>query len=186
MNIPALSPAVILDRDGILHRDTGYLIRFEELEPIPGTEEALRLLQDKGFRLFVASNQSGVARGFFSLEDVLALNAKIQGFFLEKGVRIEDFAVCPHLPEGKIAAYAVTCDCRKPKPGMLLDLATRHGLDLSRSYMVGDSVRDVEAGVSAGATGVLIRPGPKGTAADKERLNEYPTLLDFAHSVVRV
>jgi D-glycero-D-manno-heptose 1,7-bisphosphate phosphatase len=186
MNASALSPAIILDRDGILHRDTGYLIRFEDIQPLPGTEEALHLLQEKGFRLFVASNQSGVARGFFSLEEVLALNAKIQAFFLEKGIHIEEFTICPHLPEGKIAAYAITCDCRKPKPGMLLDLARRHGLDLSRSYMVGDSLRDVEAGVAAGTTGVFIQASPDGVAVNKERLNVYPTLLDFAHTVERV
>ena len=143
MNASALSPAIILDRDGTLHRDTGYLIRFEDLEFLPGVEEALHLLQNKGFRLFVASNQSGVARGFFSLEEVLTLNAKIQDFFLKKGIHIEDFAICPHHTEGKLPAYTVACDCRKPRPGMLLDLARRHGLDLSRSYMVGDSPRDV-------------------------------------------
>ncbi len=182
MNASPHSRAVILDRDGTLHRDTGYLIRFEDFEPLPGVEEALRLLQDKGFRLFVASNQSGVARGFFSLEEVLALNAKIQDFFLKKGIRIEDFAICPHHPDGKAAPYNVLCDCRKPKPGMLLDLAKRHGLDLARSYMVGDNPRDVEAGVAAGTTGVLIQTHPDAEI-EKGRLNEFPTLLDFAQSV---
>src|SRR4051812_31078200 len=127
MNPQPLSPAVILDRDGTLHRDTGYLIRFDDFEPLPGVEEALRILQDAGFRLFVASNQSGVARGFFSLEDVVELNAKIQAYFRQKGINIEEFVICPHHPEGKMAFYAIDCDCRKPKPGMLRDLARRHG-----------------------------------------------------------
>ncbi len=178
-----LSPAVILDRDGTLHRDTGYLIRFEDFEPLPGVEEALILLRDAGFRLFVAGNRSGVARGFFSLEQVLALNVKIREYFQSRGIDIEDWVVCPHHPEGTVAAYARECDCRKPKPGMLLDLARRHGLDLSRSYMVGDHPRDAEAGIAAGATGVLIRANSKGSLDKQKGLKEFPSILEFANSV---
>jgi len=175
--------AVILDRDGTLHRDTGYLIRFEDFEVLPGVEEALKMIAAAGFRLFIASNQSGIARGFFSLEDVLELNAKIQGYFLEKGVNIEDVAICPHHPEGTVVSYTRDCDCRKPKPGMLLDLAQRHHLDLARSYMVGDHPRDARAGVAAGATGVLIHENSTRAIDEKSHLQEFPSLLEFARNL---
>jgi len=185
-----LSPAIILDRDGTLCRDAVYLSRFEDFEPLPAVDAALRLLQDEGYLLFVATNQSGVARGMFPLSTVEALNAQIGEYFLERGVLIEDFAVCPHHPEGTVPEYTRSCECRKPKPGMLLDLARKHGLDLSRSYMVGDMARDAEAGLAAGARAVLI-PATGGEAAiagvssldNNARLKEFKTLLDFARSV---
>ena len=93
MEKTTLSPAIILDRDGTLHRDTHYLIRFEDFEVLPGVEEALKILLEKGYRLFAATNQSGVARGMFPLEKVLELNTKIRGYFLEKGINIEDIAI---------------------------------------------------------------------------------------------
>lgn len=189
-----LSPAIILDRDGTLCRDAVYLSRFEDFEPLPAVDAALRLLQDEGYRLFVATNQSGVARGMFPLATVDALNAQIAEYFLERGVLIEDFAVCPHHPEGTVPEYTRSCECRKPKPGMLLDLARKHGLDLSRSYMVGDMARDAEAGLAAGAKAVLIPSVENGAGAEaaiagassldnNARLKEFKTLLDFARSV---
>ena len=178
-----LSPAIFLDRDGTLHADKEYLIRFEDFSPLPGVEEALRMLRDAGFRLFVASNQSGVARGFFSLEDVRALNARMRDYFLAEGIDIEDWAVCPHYPGGIVPEYSRECDCRKPKPGMLLDLARRHGLDLSRSYMVGDKLRDAQAGIAAGATGALIHANSAISLDNQKGLKEFPSILDFAKSV---
>lgn len=184
----SLSPAVFLDRDGTLHHDAVYMIRFEEFKPLPGVEEALRILQRAGYRLFGVTNQSGVARGMFTLDEVHALNAKIQAYFRGHGVEIEEIAVCPHHPEGTVAEYARECDCRKPNPGMLLDLAKRHGLDLSRSWMVGDALRDAQAGLAAGCRAALV-PGPvpplkNGADLDiSGRLKEFKTLLEFAKNV---
>jgi D-glycero-D-manno-heptose 1,7-bisphosphate phosphatase len=178
------SPAIFLDRDGTLHRDAVYMIRFEDFEPLPGVEEALRLLQGAGYRLFGVTNQSGVARGFFSLEDVQALNDRICGYFHDHGSTIEEIAVCPHLPGAPVAAYDCDCPCRKPKPGMLFDLAKKHNLDLTRSYMVGDMPRDVLAGVSAGTKAVLIPGSVSGSELDNTGyLKEFTTLLEFAKSV---
>jgi histidinol phosphatase-like enzyme len=99
-------------------------------------------------------------------------------------VNIEDFAVCPHHPAGTVPAYTLDCPCRKPKPGMLLDLAAKHGLDLARSYMVGDMPRDALAGLAAGAEGVLIPPKDGGSGLDNNaRLKEFNSLLDFARGV---
>lgn len=168
-----------------MHRDAVYMIRFEDFEPLPGVEEALRLLQGAGYRLFGATNQSGVARGYFPLEAVHELNGKIRAYFRERGADIEEIAVCPHLPGAPVAEYDRECDCRKPAPGMLLDLARRYHLDLSRSYMVGDLERDGLAGVAAGAQGVLI-PGENRPKVDSTAvLKEFRTLLEFAKNVVR-
>ena len=184
MQMKKSSPAIILDRDGTLCRDVVYMSRFEDFEPLPGVDAALRLLQDEGYRLFVATNQSGVARGLFPLTTVENLNAKIREYFLSKGVNIEDFAVCPHHPEGTVPEYTMECPCRKPKPGMLLDLARKHGIDRSRSYMVGDMPRDVQAGLAAGAQAVLIPPKDGGFSLDNNaRLKEFNSLLEFARSV---
>ena len=184
MHMNKTSPAIILDRDGTLCRDVVYMSRFEDFEPLPSVDAALRLLQDQGFRLFVATNQSGVARGMFPLATVEAVNAKIWEYFIEKGVNIEDFAVCPHHPEGTVPEYTLDCPCRKPKPGMLLDLAQKHGLDLAQSYMVGDMPRDVQAGLAAGAQGVFIPAKDGGFSLDNNaRLKEFKSLLDFARSV---
>jgi D-glycero-D-manno-heptose 1,7-bisphosphate phosphatase len=178
------SPAIFLDRDGTLHHDAVYMIRFEDFEPIPGVEEALRILQAKGYRLFGVTNQSGVARGMFTIEAVRELNDKIRQYFGERGADIEEIAVCPHHPDGKVPEYARECECRKPKPGMLLDLARRHDLDLSRSHMVGDMDRDALAGLAAGASAVIVPPLESAPQLDKTaRFKEFTTLLEFAHSV---
>lgn len=183
---PAPSPAIFLDRDGTLHHDAVYMIRFEDFKPLPGVEEALRILQGAGYRLFGVTNQSGVARGMFTLDAVRALNEKIRAYFRGHGVDIEEIAVCPHHPEGVVAEYARECDCRKPRPGMLLDLAARHRLDLQRSWMVGDALRDAQAGLAAGCRAAIVPPLKNGADLDiSGRLKEFRTLLDFAKSVER-
>jgi len=132
----------------------------------------------------VVTNQSGVARGMFSAEAVEALNRRIEDYFAERGARIEDTAFCPHHPEGRVPEYARDCECRKPKPGMLLDLAQKYDLDLTRSYMVGDMFRDVEAGLAAGTQAVLIPPREGAASLDKGgRLKEFTSLLDFARNL---
>jgi D-glycero-D-manno-heptose 1,7-bisphosphate phosphatase len=175
---------VFLDRDGTLHRDAVYMIRFEDFEPLPGVEEALRILQGKGYRLFGVTNQSGVARGMFSLEAVRSLNDKITHYFRDRGADIEEIAVCPHHPKGTVPAYSRECDCRKPKPGMLLDLDRRHNLDLGRSHMVGDMERDALAGLAAGASGVIVSPREGAAKVDNiARFKEFGSLLEFARNV---
>ncbi len=176
----APSPAIFLDRDGTINLDKEYLIHFEDFEPVPGTEEALRLLVELGYRLFVCTNQSGVARGYFSLEAVEQLNGRIQEYFAERGARLEAFAVCPHHPEGVIPEFTKDCACRKPKPGLILQLANKHRLDLSRSYFVGDKLSDVQAGHNSGISAVLVRSGHKYYLEGPENVPEFDSLLDFA------
>ncbi len=180
--------AIFLDRDGTVNRNTHYLINFEDFELLPGVETALRIFQDLDYRLFVVSNQSGVARGYFSYAAVEALHVKIGAHLAGLGIRVEAFAFCPHHPEGTIAAYTQECECRKPLPGMLLDLAGKHGLDLGKCIMVGDHESDALAGLNAGASGVWIRPEtavspPSGQVDNPPKIKEFASLLDFAESL---
>ncbi len=179
-------PAIFLDRDGTLHRDVGYLIDFAHFEPLPGVLEALRILQEKGYRLFVTSNQSGIARGYFTLDQVLALNDRIRRYFAEEGVDIEEFVICPHHPEGKVESFRASCQCRKPEPGMILYLQKKYNLDLNRSYAVGDKESDALAGLRAGARGVWLRQASVPTVDTVTEYLEFQSLLDFARDTGRV
>lgn len=177
--------AIFLDRDGTLNVDKEYMVKFEDFELIPGVLTALRIFQDLGYRLFVVSNQSGIARGYFTFEDVEKLQAQSDTLFRSHGIFFDDMIFCPHHRDGKDPRYQVDCDCRKPKPGMILELARKHGIDLSKSYMVGDKRLDAEAGVNAGATGVWLRiPGGRyaepGRVDKAENIKEFLSLLDFA------
>jgi D-glycero-D-manno-heptose 1,7-bisphosphate phosphatase len=179
--------AVFLDRDGTLNRDTGYLIRFEDFELIPGVESALLLLQQLGYRLFVVTNQSGVARGYFSFEAMETLHRNIMEFFEAKGIHIEEIAACPHHIEGIDPRFTMDCDCRKPKPGMILQLGRKYKLDLSRSFMAGDKLTDAQTGVNAGTTGVWIRPTGTAERLDNPgNIKEFHSLLDFARSLSEI
>lgn len=177
--------AIFLDRDGTLNRDLEYMHKFEDFELIPGVLEALRTFQDLGYRLFVVSNQSGVARKLFTYADVEKLQAQSDALFRSKGIHFDEMVFCPHHPSGIDPDYARDCDCRKPKPGMILDLAKRHGIDPGKSYMVGDKRIDAEAGVAAGVVGVWLRiPGGRyeepGRVDKAENIKEFLSLLDFA------
>ena len=187
-NHDAGGKAVFLDRDGTVNRNTHYLIDFADFELIPGVEDALRILQTLGYRLFGVSNQSGVARGFFTYTAVEDLNRSIIADLGARGIRLEEIAFCPHHPEGIVTEYAKACECRKPAPGMLRDLARKYGLDLTRSYMVGDSEIDALAGMNAGAQGVWIRPEATrlkdiGQVDNPRKIKEFPSLLDFARNL---
>jgi D-glycero-D-manno-heptose 1,7-bisphosphate phosphatase len=180
--------AVFIDRDGTLNRNTHYLIDFEDFELLPGVEEALRILQELDYRLFVVSNQSGVARGYFTFAAVEELHRKITAYLEERGIRIEEMAFCPHHPEGSVEAYSKACDCRKPMPGMLRSLAAKYDLDLRESIMVGDNEIDALAGVNAGTRGIWLRPQPSlpgagGQVDNPPKIKEFASLLDFAESL---
>jgi D-glycero-D-manno-heptose 1,7-bisphosphate phosphatase len=144
--------AVFLDRDGVLMRDANYVGHVDQVELIAGAPEALRQLQDAGFRLFVVTNQSGVGRGYFTREAVEEIHALLNRQFSAAGAHIERYYVCPHHPEE-------SCDCRKPKPKFLLEAAREYGLDLSRCFMVGDRPSDIQCGVNAGAATILVLTG---------------------------
>jgi D-glycero-D-manno-heptose 1,7-bisphosphate phosphatase len=154
-----VTPAIFLDRDGTIIRDAHFLSDPAQAELLPGAAAGLRALRDAGFRLIVVSNQSGVARGLFDEETVARVNEAIAILLGKEGATIDAWYHCPHLEDAAVAAYDVKCDCRKPAPGMILRAAREHGLDVARSYAIGDRARDVEAGIAAGCAGGVIIGG---------------------------
>jgi D,D-heptose 1,7-bisphosphate phosphatase len=151
--------AVFLDRDGVLIEEAGYLDRIDRLRFFPYSVDAVRLLNRGGFAVIVATNQAGIARGFFDQAFVEETHRHISEVLKKGGARIDGFYYCPHHPEGSVEGYRRTCDCRKPQPGLLKKAAADHHLDLTRSFIVGDRVHDLEAGAAVGAKGVLVRTG---------------------------
>ncbi len=149
--------AVFLDRDGVLNVDKGYVHRESDLELIGGVALALRRLKDLGYLLIVVTNQSGVARGLYGTAEVEGFHAALSAAIKEAGgPQIDDYFYCPHLESGTDAKFAVACDCRKPKPGMLLAATKKHGIDLARSFIVGDKADDIEAGHRVGVAGIQV------------------------------
>jgi D-glycero-D-manno-heptose 1,7-bisphosphate phosphatase len=151
--------AVFLDRDGTIIEDPGYVDRPEKVCLLPGAAEAIRRLRDAGFRVVVASNQSGVARGYFDEAALAAVHDRLETLLRQGGTAIDGAYYCPFLdgPDATVEAYRRASDLRKPSPGMLLRAADDLELDLTRSWMIGDSPCDVEAGRRAGCRAVLIR-----------------------------
>ncbi|WP_298036982.1 D-glycero-beta-D-manno-heptose 1,7-bisphosphate 7-phosphatase [uncultured Desulfuromonas sp.] len=152
-------PAVFLDRDGTINVEKSYLHRVEDFEFIPAAAAAIRRLNEAGFLVIVVTNQSGVARGYYGLDDVDALHRHLQGELGKVGAFIDAFYVCPHHPSEGVGAFGIDCSCRKGRPGMLLRAAEDHHIDLARSFMVGDKAADVEAGLRAGCRSLLVLTG---------------------------
>jgi D-glycero-D-manno-heptose 1,7-bisphosphate phosphatase len=157
----ALRAAVILDRDGVLNVDHGYVGDVSRLEWITGAGRAVRRLNDAGLLVIVATNQSGVARGMFDLAAVDRLHEAMRSDILrEAGARIDAFYVCPYLPDAPVAAYAhPDHPDRKPNPGMVLRALCDWSIDPARALMIGDKARDLEAGARAGVAGALFPGG---------------------------
>lgn len=153
--------AVFLDRDGTLNEDINYLGKAADMRLIPGAAGAVHMLNQRSIPVLVVTNQSGVAQGLHTESDVKKVHAEISKQLKKADAHIDRFYYCPHHPDGK-GKHAVACECRKPRPGLLLQAAQELHLDLSRCVMVGDAARDIEAGVAAGCRTVLVRTG-KGT-----------------------
>jgi D-glycero-D-manno-heptose 1,7-bisphosphate phosphatase len=155
---------VILDRDGTINHDSdAYIKSPAEWRPIKGSLEAIARLSQAGYRVVVATNQSGIARGLFSTRTLFSIHDTLQRALGQMGGRIDAFFFCPHAAESG-------CECRKPQPGMLLEVARRFNVSLKDSYMVGDSRKDVEAAVSAGARPVLVLTGKGRKTRDEGNL----------------
>jgi len=145
--------AVFIDRDGTVMEDKGYLADPEGVVLIPGATEALAALRKAGLLLVLVTNQSGVGRGMFAMADVEAVHRRLLELLAEGGVAFDDIEVCPHTPDDD-------CACRKPRPGMLLAAARKLGIDLTRSFMVGDKDTDMEAGRRVGCRTICVGTEP--------------------------
>jgi len=166
---------VVLDRDGVINHDSDdYIKSAEEWLPIAGSLEAIARLNHAGYRVVVTTNQSGLARGYFQLNDFYAMNQKLHRLLRQVGGHLDGLFYCPHSPDDD-------CDCRKPKPGLLHDVAKRLKVDLKGVPSVGDSLRDLQAAQAVGAKPVLVLTG-KGqrTVRDLSAVGEVPVYDDLA------
>lgn len=169
--------AVFFDRDNTLIVSDGYLGDPEKVVLIPGAAEAIARLRRAGFAIVVVSNQSGVARGMFDESATRAVNARMSALLMRESPEaiIDAHEYCPHHPQAPLEAYRVDCDCRKPRPGMLLKAAGDLGLDLQRSWLVGDAPRDIEAGRAAGCRTILfVDANVRASPAAEEKLKTEP------------
>jgi len=172
---------VILDRDGVINHDSDdYIKSPDEWQPLPGSLEAIARLCRADYTVVVATNQAGVGRGLFSLEMLIRIHRKMASSIRDKGGRLDSVFFCPHSP-------AEQCGCRKPKPGMLLEISDRLGIGLSGVPVVGDSLRDLEAAEAAGAIPVLVKTGRGRLTQEKlskgelsHTLGQTPVYADLA------
>lgn len=160
-----MNKAVFLDRDGTLIQDRGYICDFSQVGFFPFAVDAVQTMNQSGFLVIVASNQSAVARGICSERQVIELHRQLRVHFKDRGAEITAFYHCPFLADGKMSRYRLDSPLRKPAPGMLLQAAHDFELDLSNSIMVGDKADDIEAGRRAGCLTILVRSG-QGLSAE--------------------
>jgi mannose-1-phosphate guanylyltransferase/phosphomannomutase len=171
-------PAIFLDRDGVLNREVNGVHRPELLELIDGVGEALRRVNKAGVPAICVTNQPDIAKGLMRVDDLRAVHAALDTALAADGAYLDDLFYCPHHPEkgweGEVPELKIVCDCRKPAPGMLLRAADRHGLDLSRSWMIGDRYADIAAAHACGARAILLKTGHAGSdGKNYERQAEY-------------
>ncbi len=169
---------IILDRDGVINFDSAQFIKSpDEWKPIPGSLDAIARLTQWGYRVVVATNQSGIGRGLFDMDTLNAINDKMMRAVAQVGGRIEAIFFCPHAADS-------TCDCRKPKPGMMREIAARYNADLTGVPAVGDSLRDLEAAVAVGAQPILVLTGKGEKTRSDPKLPAHTLVFPNLASVV--
>ncbi|MEC5423949.1 HAD family hydrolase [Virgibacillus sp. C22-A2] len=174
-----MNRAMFLDRDGVINEVLSDRVKFvnvpENFYLLDGVGEAIKLFNDKGFKVFVVTNQGGIGLGFMMESALHIVHNKMEEDLAAFGARIDDIAYCPHKPHAK-------CACRKPKPQMIIDLAEKHDIDLAKSYMVGDREPDIEAGKEAGTTTILVGDR-KESKVEADKI--FPDLLAVAKWIVK-
>ena len=174
--------AIFLDRDGVINVEVSYLSDPNDFVFIEGTIQALKILQHKGFFLIIITNQAGIARGYYDEQRLAEIHNKMTSILKEHNIKLDDIFFCPHHPE-----FTGPCDCRKPKPGMILKAANKHHIHLQESYIVGDTLKDIEAGQNAGCKTVLVLTGYG--AQERKKIKQikphliYQNLLEFAKNL---
>jgi D-glycero-D-manno-heptose 1,7-bisphosphate phosphatase len=172
-------PAVFLDRDGTINRDTNHIWRIEDLELLRGASTAIRLLNQAEFKVIVITNQSGVGRGMYAPDDVERFHAEMNRRLARLHAHIDAFYFCPHHPTEARGQYRRHCRCRKPAPGLLRKAIREHNLDVTHSWIIGDQPHDIEAGRRIGIRGIRVTRTP--TADDGETA---PSLLTAVRRIL--
>lgn len=181
---------IFLDRDGTVCVEKEYLDDYRKMEFIQGAEDALRIMKKKGYKIIIITNQSGVARGKFSIEEAENQKNYFLNYFLKKNIHFDGYFYCPHHPEGVVKDFAISCICRKPKPGLIYMAIGNKKEDLSDSYVVGDKKIDIELARNVGAIPVLVRTGygieEENKIGDIDKVQIFDNLYDFALSLKEV
>jgi len=174
--------AVFLDRDGVMNVDTGYVSHSDDFVFIEGVIDACKQIKEKGYLLVVITNQSGIARGYFSEDQFMTLTEWMDWSLADKDVDLDGLYFCPHHPDKGIGNYKQACDCRKPAPGMINSGVDDLDIDVSQSFLVGDKISDLQAGKAAGiGTNILVRTG-KDITEEGEALADH--VLDTLSDVI--
>ena len=173
---------IFLDRDGVINEEVSYLSNPNDFRFIDGSIEALKILKSLGYLLIVITNQAGIARGYFTEETLQQIHQKMTKALKAKNLSLDDIYYCPHHPN-----YTGPCECRKPNPGMILDAAKKYNISLEQSYMIGDTLKDIETGLNAKCMTVLLLTGygrEEVKKIDKIKPNLIcENLLDFAENL---
>ena len=178
--------AIFLDRDGVIVQDPdGFIHEIEKFKFEKNAPEGLKQLQELSFKLIIITNQPGIGRGIYTHEQYEKFDKYMQEQLKKHGVTIDAVYFCPHHPTKGKGKYLVECDCRKPKPGMILRAAKEHNIDLSKSFTIGDKTGDLKAGRLAGVTPILVKTGYGGEDGFKDAVPDYTAedLLDAARII---
>lgn len=183
--------AVFLDRDGTIIEEVGLITSIDEIKIYPYSINAIKKLNSLGFLIIIVTNQPQVARGLCTEKDIVLLNNFIKDFFATHGAMIHKIYYCPHHPEKKYGGnlkYRIPCICRKPKPGMLLKACSDFNIDLKKSFMIGDTTRDISAGKNAGCKTILVKTGYAGNDNICNVVPDYicKDVLEAANLIERV
>ena len=151
--------AVFIDRDGTINEDMGYINHIDRFVLFPKSIEAIKLINNSGFKAVIVTNQSGVARGYFPESLINKIHNKLEEILKQNGAYIDAIYYCPHHPNGLIEKYKIECDCRKPKPGMLFRASKDLDINLKQSFTIGDKISDINLAFRVGAKGILVKTG---------------------------
>lgn len=187
IGIGGKAPGVLVDRDGTLIREVGYLSRAEQIEILPRVPEAIRLFREHGFKVAVVTNQSAVARGLITESQLRMIHAELERQLASRGAFVDRIYYCPHHPTEGMDPYRIACGCRKPNAGMAQRAVEELNLDVRRSYVVGDQAIDMEMASRIGAQGILVaaQPGRKRVEDSGQESLEVMDLWEAAQRVIR-
>ena len=176
--------ACLLDRDGVLIKETNYLSSPKEVSIFPEAIRALQLLKENNYKIIVVTNQAGVAKGFFAEACISEVHAEIDRQLKQHNLKIDHYYYCPHHPEGIVEQYKKSCNCRKPMPGMIQRAQKDYNLDLSKSFLIGDKISDLLAAKNSGCLGILVETG-YGKAYKEEAISKDFSVLPNIEQAVR-
>lgn len=179
---------IFLDRDGNINVEVDYLYKKEDFKFVDGADKAIKIFNELGYKVIVVTNQSGIARGYYTEEDLKHLHSYIDQELEKIGGKVDEYYYCPHHPEKGIGIYKRSCRCRKPELEMFLDAQKEFDIDFERSIVVGDKISDIESGIRLGMEAILVKSGHGIMEKEKiyTKTKVYDTLYDFALELLKL